>query len=114
MPINKDAIFNFKAKSEPVEAFGQKLYVRAMSGRERDNFESKFAQAKESERLSNIRARLVVLTTVDENGNRVFSDDEADKLGNVPGAAAELDKIFSVASKLNGLSNKDVEELEGN
>jgi hypothetical protein len=62
--------------------------------------------------LRNIRAKLVALTVVDEDGNRIFSDEDAEALGKK--SAAALDRIFAVAQRLSGLRPEDVEELAGN
>ena len=62
--------------------------------------------------LTNMRARLVGLTVIDEGGQRLFTDDEVDLLGAKSGAA--LDRVFAIAQKLNGLSGADVEELTKN
>lgn len=60
-------------------------------------------------RLENIRARLVSLTVVDEDGRRLFSDDDVRALGAKSGAA--LERVWAVARKLSALSEEDVEEL---
>ena len=62
--------------------------------------------------LTNMRARLVGLTVIDDTGQRLFTDDEVDLLGAKSGAA--LDRVFAIAQKLNGLSGSDVEELSKN
>jgi hypothetical protein len=87
------------------------LFVRTMSGAERDTFEASILD-KTGQTLSNIRAKLAVRTLVDENGNRIFTDADAAALGDK--SAAELQKVFNVARKLNKLSNDDVDELVKN
>jgi hypothetical protein len=62
--------------------------------------------------LKNIRAKLVALTVVDEEGNRIFSDSDASALGKK--SAAALDRVFEVAQRLSGLRPEDVEELSKN
>ncbi len=62
--------------------------------------------------LQNIRAKLVALTVVDEQGNRIFKDEDVKWLGNK--SAAALDRIFEVAQRLSGLRDEDVEELAKN
>ena len=62
--------------------------------------------------LKNIRARLVVKTACDENGALLFTEDQASYLGKK--SAKALDRCFSVAQTLNGLSGNDVEELAKN
>ena len=49
---------------------------------------------------------------IDESGQRLFTDEEADLLGAKSGAA--LDRVFAIAQKLNGLSGADVEEFSKN
>ena len=91
------------------------MRVRSFTGRERDAFEASMVRGDGRDRkvdLTNMRARLVGLTVIDETGQRLFTDDEVDLLGAKSGAA--LDRVFAVAQKLNGLSGADVEELSKN
>ena len=104
-------------KSEDVEVpeWGGAVRVRSFTGRERDAFEASMVRGEGRDRkvdLTNMRARLVGLTVIDETGQRLFTDDEVDLLGAKSGAA--LDRIFAIAQKLNGLSGADVEELSKN
>lgn len=94
---------------------GAAVFVRTMTARERDEFERSMLQSKGKDKtsnLANIRARFAVLTMVDENGERYFEDGDAQQLGEK--SAHVLDRIFSVAQKLNGMSADDVDELAGN
>jgi len=94
---------------EVPEWFGS-VRVRSLNGRERDAFEASMVRGEGKDRkvdLTNMRARLVGLTVIDEG-----TDDEVDLLGSKSGAA--LDRVFAVAQKLNGLSGADVEELTKN
>jgi hypothetical protein len=49
---------------------------------------------------------------VDENGERLFQEEDTFPLGGK--SAAALDRIFTVAQRLNGLRDEDVEELAKN
>jgi hypothetical protein len=49
---------------------------------------------------------------VDDDGNRVFGDNDIEVLGGK--SAAALNRLFAVASRLSGLSGSDVEELTEN
>ena len=104
-------------KSEDVEVpeWGGAVRVRSFTGRERDAFEASMVRGEGRDRkvdLTNMRARLVGLTVIDETGQRLFTDEEVDLLGAKSGAA--LDRVFAIAQKLNGLSGSDVEELTKN
>lgn len=62
--------------------------------------------------MKNLRAKLVALTIVDEEGNRIFSQQDVNLLGKK--SALALNRVFEVAQRLNGLKPEDVEELTKN
>lgn len=104
---------DLKRESVSVPEWGGEVLVRTMTGAERDAFEAAIGGGKARQvNTANIRARLVALTVVDEAGARLFADGDMEALGRK--SAAALDRCFSVAMRLNGLSAKDVEELEKN
>lgn len=87
------------------------VYVRALTGAERDAFEASVIQDGKAT-LDNIRAKLVVRSVVDDAGARVFTDADAAALGAKSGKA--LNRLFPVAQRLGGLTEADVRELAGN
>lgn len=87
------------------------VLVRSMSGEERDRWEASLIDADGERNMANVRARLVALTAIDEAGNRLFSDDDADALGKK--SAAALDRLFGAAMKLNALNRQEVAALAG-
>ncbi len=98
--------------------WGGSVRVRGMSGTERDAFEAASllpARGKHGTRevnLRNIRARLVACCAIDEQGDRLFGDDDLTWLGEKSGAA--LDRLADVAKRLSGLTSKDVDDLVKN
>lgn len=97
-----------------VPEWGGEVKVRGLSGTERDAYEASIASPRPDGRkhinLRNLRARLVVLACVDpETGDRLFRDDDAEALGGK--SAAAVDRLFSVARRLSGLGEDDVEEM---
>ena len=116
--LSKTAILaaqDLQTEDVEVPEWGGAVRVRSFTGRERDAFESSMVRGDGRDRkvdLTNMRARLVGLTVIDETGQRLFTDEEADLLGAKSGAA--LDRVFAIAQKLNGLSGADVEELTKN
>lgn len=99
--------------SEPVDVkeWGETVYVRSMSGRDRDMFESQMLDLSEKgKRLDNFRARLAVFCCVDAEGKRIFKDSDIAALGEKSGRA--LDKVFEVASRLNKMSEEEIEETK--
>jgi hypothetical protein len=89
--------------------------VRSLNASERDHFEASTVQRngkRVTTNLENIRARLCLLCMVDEEGNRLFDEGDTFPLGGK--SASALDRVFTVAQRLNGLRDEDVDELAKN
>jgi hypothetical protein len=94
---------------------GAWVRVRTLNASERDRFEASTVVRngkKTTVNLENIRARLCLLCLVDGDGNRLFDEGDTFPLGGK--SAAALDRIFTVAQRLNGLTDADVQDLEKN
>lgn len=104
----------------PVPEWGETLRVRGLTGAERDQFEGALMKVSSnggrtaSMQIStgNVRALLVSLSVIDENGQRIFSDADVDWLGKK--SATALDRIASKAMELSGLSGETLEIAEKN
>lgn len=118
MLLTKDAILSaddLVTEDVEVPEWGGTVRVRAISGAERDAFEQAIVTRKGKNvttNLANIRAKMVALCVVDENGQRLFGDKDVLLLGTK--SAAALDRVFTVAQQLAGLTDKDVDELAEN
>lgn len=98
-----------------VPEWGGEVWVRTLRARERDQFEAESLQKKGENyetNFRNLRARLVALTMVDEEGNLLFKGKDVEALGNK--SARAMDRVFSVAQRLNGIGKHDIEELTKN
>ena len=103
-----------EAPSELVQvpALGVAIRVRGMTGRERDAFEASCFEGKGKKRafsMKNVRAKLVAYCCIEEDGRRLFTDDDAERLGDI--RADVLDRLFGVAQRLSGISEEDADEL---
>jgi hypothetical protein len=118
MVLSRDDILAAKdidTREVDVPEWGGTVLVKALSGKERDAFESSLRQLRGKEmvpNLANARAKLVARSVVDEDGARLFGDNEINALGDK--CAAALDRLFEVASEMSGLNDDDVEKLSGN
>lgn len=98
-----------------VPEWGGAVRVQMLTGAERDAFEQEIVtrQGKRVQmNLANVRARLVALCLVDEEGQRVFGEADVKALGRK--SALALNRVFEVAQRINGLTEQDMEELVGN
>jgi len=106
--LSKDAIkqaTDFKVEKVSIPEWGGDVYLKTLSGTERDAFEEGYAEQK----MKNFRARFLVLTLCDESGERMFSDDEATDLGGK--SAVVLNRLFDAAWALNAFRTEDVDAL---
>lgn len=98
---------------------GECVFVRQMTGRERDKFEqslikeNKNAEGGYEKALDDFRAKLAVVTLCDENGNALLKPEDYPILSQSM-SAARLEKIINVAQKINKISEEDKENLVKN
>ena len=106
--LSKDAILaadDLPRETVNVPEWGGEVLVRSMSGTDRDAFEASLIE--KDGRMENVRARLVALTLCDAQGDRLFDDSEIVTLGRK--SARALDRVFSVAQRLNGIGVEQVD-----
>lgn len=117
--LTKDAILaaagiaNLPKEQVACPELGGYVWVRGMTGADRDAFERSNYTTKRGRvepNLENVRARLAVRCLVDDAGVRLFADADAAALGNL--RADTLSKIYAVAQKLSNVTDDDLEELK--
>lgn len=96
-----------------IPEWGGDIYVKRLSGIERDRLERELAKHQDSED-DNISARAfyAVHFVCDEQGNSMFESADMEWLQHKFGFA--LDRIVIAARKHNGLTAEAVDELEKN
>ena len=100
-------------KEVSVPEWGGHVWVRTMTGTERDAFEAALLNGEsKATNLGNIRARMASMTLCDDVGERLFVAEDIEELG--AKSAAALDRVFAVAQELNHFGDKDVEDLAKN
>ena len=106
--LSKDAILaadDLPRETVNIPEWGGEVLVRTMSGTDRDAFEASLLE--KDGRMENVRARLVALTLCDSQGDRLFDDSEIAALGRK--SARALDRVFSVAQRLNGIGTDEAQ-----
>jgi len=114
MTLTKDEILqadDLRTEKVSVPEWGGDVYVRTMTGEERNAYETSIFNGKEVS-LDNIMAKLCIRTIVDDKGKRLFEDSEIAILG--AKSAKVLSRIFTKAQKLNGLTAEDLEDMAKN
>ncbi len=116
--LSRDAILgasDIKTEDVNVPEWGGVVRVKGLTAAQRDKFEAESMSGNGKNRdlnMANIRARLIALAIVDEEGKTLFTSSDVKALGEKSGAA--IDRVFGVASRLSGIGEADVAELSGN
>jgi hypothetical protein len=110
------AAMDLPTKDVEVPEWGGTVRVRAMTGAERDLFETTLVADKGEDRKTkfiNLRARFCSLVVVGEDSRTpLFTEKDMEALGKK--SARALNRVFEAGRELSGFSDKDVKELEGN
>ena len=100
-----------------VEEWDGDVIIKSMTGIERDNWEVAISDQKKEAKdkdgvKQNIRANLVALVLIDNQGKLLFTPEDVEALGRK--SAKALDRIYSVAAAMSGITDADLEELVKN
>jgi hypothetical protein len=115
--LDKAALLAAAAQKLPIEKvdvpeLGGHVFIRGMSGTERDGWETSLVTGRgKNQRINteNVRAKLLVRVLCDEHGTRLFDNGDAVALGGL--RVDVLTSLYEVAQRLSGVSDKDVDEL---
>lgn len=87
-------------KSIPVNAWGKELFLVPMSGTDRDAFDLENYQLRQKTgSMPNYTARYLVRCLVDAEGNRIFTDAQAESLG--AKHSQTLDRLYKQAEGIS-------------
>lgn len=118
--LTKDQILvvnDYETKKVEIPEWKGSVIVRVMSGKARDRFESECRNRTSGgtgrrRNLEGMKALVLSLTVVDDKGQLLFSEEDIPALNEKNGNA--IDRLFQVASELNGLGPKQMEAIQGN
>lgn len=113
MALDRDSILSRRElhrEEIQVPEWGGSAFVRMMTGAERDRFDSLHANYKDV--LRDFRARVLVFTVCDAEGNLLFTEADIPGLGALPSNA--LNRLMAAAVRINKFSEAEVEELRKN
>jgi hypothetical protein len=111
--LTRDALLELAGKPLPTETvhlpapLDVDVFVRGMSGTERDAWmASQMVSPGKSDEtdLRNASAKLFAATVVDEQGNHLFTLEDAEAIGRIPGDL--LAPVVEVAGRLSGLQSR--------
>ena len=99
--------------TEVVEAFGGRVTVQALSGKDRDKYEADMVRlgadgTVQGYNVQGKRARLLQLSVVTPDRKPMFRPADVIDLGDLD--AQDVDRVLKVAMRLSGISDAEVEK----
>ncbi|MBG1252201.1 hypothetical protein [Burkholderia pseudomallei] len=117
--LSKADIFaaqDLKTETVDVSEWGGAVIICTMTGAQRDSYEQSLMKRGDDGKYTvdteNMRAKLVVYTAVDEQGNALFTADDLTALAGKN--AAVIERLALAAQRLNGLSRDSVDDAKKN
>jgi hypothetical protein len=108
MPLDKSLILaadDVKLEKVFVPEWKGDVYLKVLSGTERDQFEDSYSEQK----LKNFRVRFLLMTLCNDKGDRLFADNEGDILGRK--SSIVIGRLFEKGWALNAFREADVDAL---
>lgn len=97
---------DLKTETVPVPEWGGDVIVRTMTGFEYSKFEQSINSPDEGKTdLTNLRAKLCSMTIVNEEGEKIFLEDDIIELSKK--SAGAINRVFNVAQRLNLIGADD-------
>lgn len=118
MRLSKDDILkaeDIRTREVEVPEWSGSVLVRGMNGTERDAFETSVMVQRGDRYVRdthNARARLIAQCVINDDGTLMFDVRDVEALG--AKSAKALDRVFTAAAELSGLSEGDMEEMTAN
>lgn len=114
--LSRDEILqavDIKKELVEVPEWGGSVWVRGMTGADRDRFESSVIEmrgSKQTLHLDDMRAKLCSACICDEEGKLLFTPADVKALS--AKSATALNRVFAIAQRLSGIGEEEVAELQ--
>jgi hypothetical protein len=95
-------------KSIDIPEWGGSVFLRVLSGRQRERFEASVGKGNET----NLRGLFAMLCVCEEDGKPVFGEQDIAALGEKSSMA--LDRIYKAGIRLNAIGKEGIDTLEKN
>ena len=109
--LDKQDLFNIQLATKIVKLPQGEIIIKEFTTAGREQFEM-MALKMQDGKAKNMKAKLIAMSCVKEDGNRMFGDDELAKISELPSKITEL--IFNAVLDLNGMGADALGESEGN
>jgi len=112
----KEVFFKAKVPREKIEVPGiGDIWIYGLTSGQKDEYENsvfRFSKGSSRFHLANARAQLLMLTVHNQQGKRLFGDNDIGRICQIP--ASIVDPILNVSRRLSGMDDKEIEGLVKN
>ena len=109
--MGREKLFELEFEQIEIDIKGDKYIVKEMNAKDAGEYESSlYTVVGQTVKYNtkNAKEKLVLRTLCEVNGDRIFGDNDIALIGKLP--ASVVDKVFQIASKLNGLEKEGTEK----
>jgi hypothetical protein len=113
--LNRESILSVQdlaTQDVDVPEWGGTVRVRMMTGTERDTLNASLAIKDGKGDMTDYRAKVVTLTLINDDGQRIFNLEDAPALSKKSSSA--LERVFVAAATLNGMLATSVDDAAKN
>lgn len=127
--LGRDELLNVLPKAEVhkkyIEALGKYVYMKEITQADQDAYDRSIIEfidqpdgsVKAERNMENMRCKYLVHVLCDKKGRRLYSAEDAEKLGGTSGAGEKgkiLRELYQKALETNGATREETEETEKN
>jgi len=109
--LNKDDLLGLKTATKKVKLPTGEVTIKEFTTSDREAFEL-MAMNMSKGGAKNMKAKLISISVVTADGNRMFGDDEVGKIAQMPSKVTE--QLFTEILALNGMGEDALGDTEGN
>lgn len=117
--LDRTAILSNKTlrrQTVSVPEWGGEVIVRELMANEGDIYEAAFLHMRDNnngkEKLDGMRAKIVAMACINEDGSQMFTEADVAELGKLSRVA--LDRVATAASRLSGYTKDSEDEIKKN
>ncbi len=113
-----DAVNDLKTKDVGVPEWGGTVRLRELSAKDRSLIEATTIGVKGQgveirvEAFKTLKERVVAASLIDDDGNRLYKENEVAQLGLKSGQVIE--RLFQIVQDISGMTQKAAKDAEGN
>lgn len=110
--LSKEQLLGARLKRKKVKVAGGEILIQEFTTSDRETFELLAMKMTKGGEAKNMKAKLISLSIIKEDGKRYFGDDEIGAISQMPSTITET--LFNEILAINGMANDALEVAEGN